>query len=152
MNDHTKLVFVSYELEEAREFADQAKQVLENRGHRTWVWHHDRKAYGYLVDDIMDAIEACDFFLHICTRGSNGSRGQAFERDYAYGCGKDPPILLTFHQQYVPRMHKGRDVYYSPVTTANFADECMKVADQLSNEQLPERRIAVEREAREERI
>lgn len=131
MNRSALLVFVSYEYEEARRYADQAKQVFESRGYRTWVWHYDRRTHGYVLDDIMDAIEACDFFLYICTAGSEISRGQAFERQYAFGCGKDPPVLLAFEKKYILRMHEKRDMYYNSVTEANFADACASVADEL---------------------
>jgi hypothetical protein len=142
VNDPAPLVFVSYEYEEARRYADQAKEAFESQGYRTWVWHHDRKTHGYVHDDIMDAIEDCDFFLYICTQGSDASTGQSFERDYALGCGKDPPILLAFDDKYIPRMHKKRQVYHNPVTEGNFTEVCAQVADDLSSRPQLERRVA----------
>ncbi len=142
------LAFISYQLDEAKHYADHAKRIFEGHGFRTWVWHHNRKHYGYVLDDIMDAIEACDFFVYICTAGSDSSRGQSFERDYAWECGKDPPVLLCFDPKYVSRIHR-RQIYYNRVTDSTFTDERAKVAEELSVRQIPEIRIGERKEEEE---
>jgi len=127
------LVFISYETSEALQYATEAKRVFESRDYDTWVWHLDRSVRGYDLDDIMDAIEACDIFLHICTANSDASRGQDFERRYAWQSGKEPPVLLVFDKAYISRMHRTGAIYNS-VTNEDFTEVCSDVAVKLGRQ------------------
>ena len=135
------LVFISYQDSEARQYALSAKSLIESKGFRAWVWHCDRKSAGYVLDEIMDAIEESSFFLYIATKSSEKSRGQGFERRYAWDQGRDPAFVLAFSEDYISREH--RVEIWNIVTEATFAEVCEKVAAELPKYRLVETEVTV---------
>ena len=127
-------IFISYEAEEAGTYAATAKEVFEQSGYRAWVWDLDRSLAGFLREEVAQKVNACNYFLHICTKGSEQSEGQRYEREMAYTCHKTT-IILTFEPSFVPLAlwpYK-----YELVAPDDFRGCCLKVAKQLARQPLP---------------
>lgn len=134
MDSEKPLIFISYEDAEARDYAVEAKGAFEACGFRAWVWDSDRPRTGEAREEMARNIRDCNHFAHICTKGSERSRGQRIERRLAYGLEKDdPPLLLTFDESYIPLVYKGH--IYNIVSPRNFREECRKVAEDLLRQQ-----------------
>jgi hypothetical protein len=131
---------VSREKKDAWQYPVFAKHVLEERGFRAWVWHCDRRASGYVLDEIMDAIEGCRFFFYIASKSSHKSRGQLFERRYAWDIGRDPAFVLAFSRDYISREH--RVAIRNIVSDGSFENTCVKIAKELPRYQRVEEEVA----------
>ena len=134
------LAFISYETTEARAYATRAKQVFEQCGFRAWVWHSDRGQTGYVQAEMAANIDDCDYFVHICTEGSNGSKGQCYEREMAWACEKVPPVILAFDPSFIPL--EWRPYIYNLVAPRNFDKVCSEVASKLARQQRLGTRVA----------
>jgi TIR domain len=125
------IVFISYVHSEALEYATEAKNVFGECGYRAWVWHFDHAASGRAKAEMQRNVEACDYFLDICTAGSRRSRGQALERDEAARLDR-PVIIMAFDKRFISDIWGGDDpLIYNYVTPQTFAPRCRKVAREL---------------------
>jgi hypothetical protein len=122
------LVFISYETSDGLQYADQAKAIFEAAGYDTWVWHHDRKSGAYTVKEIEENIRKCRHFVHICTKGSDESYGQDYERCTAWAYAK-PFVIFAFDRAYVSPML--RPYNRNDVSPQNFGVKCHEVAANL---------------------
>lgn len=101
-------IFISYDTETGRAFAESAQARLEHEGVAAWVWHRDHQPGGYTMTEIAEHIAEADFVLFICTEGSRASKGQEFEINTAIGGYDKPrPWIITPDRQYVPPALKG---------------------------------------------
>jgi hypothetical protein len=125
-------VFISYETSDGRQYADQAKAIFEAAGYETWVWHHDRKSGAYTVEEIEQNIRDCRHFVYICTKDSDDSYGQRYERCTAWAYAK-PFVILAFDRAYISPMLTAynQDV----VSSQDFGVECRRLARELRQQQ-----------------
>ena len=92
------------------------------------MWEDDHKAIGYPHEDILDNLEACDFFLCICTQATGALQGQRYEVSHALRLNKQL-LILTFDSSQIPKVLKAH--IYNPVTARSFVKECRKLAHDL---------------------
>jgi hypothetical protein len=127
-----RLVFISYETSDGLQYADEAKAIFEATGYETWVWHHDRKSGAYTVEEIECNIRRCYRFLYICTKGSDDSYGQRYERCMAWTYAK-PFDILAFDRAFVsPVLAAYNQIEVSP---ADFGVECRRLAGEWRSQQ-----------------
>ena len=124
----TVRIFISYETGTGLEYAREAKRVFTEAGYQAWMWEDDHKVIGYPHEDILYNLEACDFFLCICTQATETSEGQRFERNHALRLNKQP-LILTFNSTQIPDVLKAH--IYNQVTPCTFEEECRKLAHNL---------------------
>ena len=124
-------LFVSYRDREGdlRQMAVQAKESFEAVGHRAWVWCMDASSGGYTHEEISYEIDACDRVVYICTSGSDGSRGQRFERLQALAADKVIDII-AFSQQHVSMVL--RHITARITTEESFNQTCADLAHEFA--------------------
>jgi len=133
VDDVGPLVFISYQGQDGLAYAIKAKRILIGCGCRAWVWEDDHASPGDVQLEMVDNIEACHYFLDICTSGSAESRGQEYERLQAWKYDKIPPVILAFNDSFIPRRWGGYDRYL--VSEDTFAGKCQRVGDDLRHQQ-----------------
>lgn len=133
------MVFISHP-EKASSYASRASEIFVSHGYRTWIWDHDRPALGDLDIVLRQEIDQCDYFAHICTGHTRGSKGQEKERLFAKG---KPLILLVFKQSFLLMFRRNfvpqdvdRSAIYNEVSHETFDEDCMKAVERLDRERL----------------
>jgi hypothetical protein len=126
------LVFISYETTDGLQYADQARAIFKAAGYDTWSWHHDRKSGAYTVEEIEQNIRNCRHFLYICTKGSDESYGQRYERCTAWTYAKHI-VVITFDRDHVSRILTPYN--QNPILPADFGLECRRLAGEWRAQQ-----------------
>ena len=132
------LVFISYETSGGLPYADEAKSIFGAAGYKTWVWHHDRKSGAYTAEEIEQNIRHCRHFVYICTKGSDDSYGQRYERCTAWAYAK-PFVILAFDPAYVSPMLTAYN--HNPVSPENLGAECRRLAREMRTQERDQQQL-----------
>ena len=138
---HVRL-FISYENDDGRGLAIRAKATFEAAGHQAWVWCCDARSGAYTFEEIVDNIEHCERFVYLCTPGSEGSRGQRFERLQALEWDKVVDVI-TFDRDHVSNVL--RHIVARVTTPEEFDATCTSLAQEFSVTPLLGRAAAIKK-------